>query len=412
LQSFTLITNILDRMDRLSVTRKRFLLSIFSLFLSLRGRYTFKGLERYGSYCEKSYRLGFERPFDFLDFNMHLIQEHSSRDCVIAFDPSYIPKSGKHTPHLGTFYNGCLGKAIRGMEIGGLGVIDLKNHTAFSLEAVITPNPEVLKDQGLSLVDHYAKIILDRSEKLEQLSKHIVVDAYFSKRSFIKPILEQTQLQVISKLRKDANLKYLSAVDPSKKRERGRPKKFDAKIDLKNIDTNRFKLAYQDEQVELYQVELYQLKVWSVFLKQTINLVYASFKGKNQKTARYAVFFSTDLKIDAPTIYNTYKARFQIEFLFRDAKQHTGLTQCQARSQNKLHFHFNTSLTAIGIAKAMYHINNRKARDKPFSMANIKTLNFNNLMYDLFLSSFQNPTEIPKNEQKVRQILNLGIIAA
>lgn len=407
MQSFTLITNILDRMDSLSVTRKRFILSVFSLFLSLRGRYTFKGFERYGSYCEKSYRLGFESTFDFLDFNIHLIKEHSSMDCIIAFDPSYIPKSGKHTPHMGTFYNGCLGKAIRGMEIGGLGVIDLKNNTAFPLEAVSTPNPKVLKSKGMSLVDHYAKIILERSKKLEQLSKHIVVDAYFSKSSFIKPILEHTQLHIISKLRKDANLKYLHDSDPSKKKGRGRPKKFDAKIDLKNIDRNRFKLDYQDEQVILYQ-----LKVWSVFLKQTINLVYALFKDKNQETERYAVFFSTDLKLDAYTIYTYYKARFQIEFLFRDAKQHTGLTQCQARSKNKLYFHFNTSLTTIGIAKAAYHIKNRKARDKPFSMANIKTLNFNNLMYNLFLSSFQNPTEIPKNKRNQQKILNLGIIAA
>ena len=38
-------------------------------------------------------------------------------------------------------------------------------------------------------------------------------------------------------------------------------------------------------------------------------------------------------------------------FLFRDAKQFTGLTDCQARSQAKLNFHFNASLSAVTLAK-------------------------------------------------------------
>ena len=49
-------------------------------------------------------------------------------------------------------------------------------------------------------------------------------------------------------------------------------------------------------------------------------------------------------------IYRYYKARFQIEFLFRDASN-TGLNQCQARSENKLNFHFNASLTAVSLSK-------------------------------------------------------------
>mgnify|MGYP003439838048 CR=1 FL=1 len=39
-------------------------------------------------------------------------------------------------------------------------------------------------------------------------------------------------------------------------------------------------------------------------------------------------------------IIQYYKSRFQIEFFYRDAKQDTGLNHCQARSENKLNFHF------------------------------------------------------------------------
>jgi hypothetical protein len=44
-----------------------------------------------------------------------------------------------------------------------------------------------------------------------------------------------------------------------------------------------------------------------------------------------------------------YKARFQIEFLFRDAKQFTGLNDHQVRDQKKLDFHLNLSLTALNL---------------------------------------------------------------
>ena len=60
-----------------------------------------------------------------------------------------------------------------------------------------------------------------------------------------------------------------------------------------------------------------------------------------------ALLFSTDFEIDAHTIVRYYKARFQIEFVFRDAKQGTGLTHCQARNAEAIHFHWNAALTAL-----------------------------------------------------------------
>ena len=51
-------------------------------------------------------------------------------------------------------------------------------------------------------------------------------------------------------------------------------------------------------------------------------------------------------------VYYNYRARFQIEFLFRDAKQFTGLCDCQARDQARLDFHFYASLTTLNLAKA------------------------------------------------------------
>ena len=54
--------------------------------------------------------------------------------------------------------------------------------------------------------------------------------------------------------------------------------------------------------------------------------------------------YSTDPKLSPARLY---RARFQIEFVFRDAKQHLGLNDCQARAQAKLNFHFNTVFAAL-----------------------------------------------------------------
>jgi hypothetical protein len=47
----------------------------------------------------------------------------------------------------------------------------------------------------------------------------------------------------------------------------------------------------------------------------------------------------------------SYKARFQIEFIVRDANPFTGLSDCQARSKARLDFHCPANLSAVTIAQ-------------------------------------------------------------
>lgn len=403
-KSKALVGKIVNKIEGLSKPRKKFILSIMILYLSMRGRYTFKGMERYGDKCEKTYRLNFEKRFDFLKFNIELSKKYLSKDRILVFDPSYLPKSGKHTPGKGKFWSGCLGRAVQGIEIGGLGVVDLEHNTAFNLESVQTPSPSKLKLAEKTLVDHYADVITQRKDELKEIASYLAVDGYFSKQSFVNQILEKTDLQLVSKLRKDANLKYL--YKGPKRKGRGRPKKYDGKVDTKNIDKRRFKCCHQDEDAIVYQA-----KVWSVSLKRVIQVAYVEFLDKGVSTNRYAFYYSTDLTLSAKRIYRYYKSRFQIEFLFRDAKQHVGLTNCQARSENKIHFHTNASLTAVGVAKIAHHIN-RKEKEKPFSLANIKTSYFNEHMLNLFFSNFQIDPNLKKNKSSIRKLLEYGNIAS
>jgi len=68
--------------------------------------------------------------------------------------------------------------------------------------------------------------------------------------------------------------------------------------------------------------------------------------------------------------------------VYRDAKQYVGLEHAQTKSETKLHFHFNTALTTVSLAKAIYHLSQPIENRTPFSMADVKTQYFNELLWN------------------------------
>lgn len=71
----------------------------------------------------------------------------------------------------------------------------------------------------------------------------------------------------------------------------------------------------------------------------------------NERDASYLVLASTDLEQTAEEIVTFYRLRYQVEFIIREAKQFTGLTQCQARDEAKLDFHLNMSVAAVNLGR-------------------------------------------------------------
>ena len=160
------ISSMIDKLQNINRCRRAFLTETLVLFMSIRGRINFLQLARYGKYKEQRYRQQFERPFDFLSFNKELALSQGSGRFAIAFDPSYISKSGKKTPGVGWYWSGCANRSELGLEFGGLAAVDIDNRTAFHLEAVQTLNAD-----GQSLSDWYAGAISERKNTLASISK-------------------------------------------------------------------------------------------------------------------------------------------------------------------------------------------------------------------------------------------------
>ena len=191
--------------------REKFMLEVLLLYLIIPGRINFLQLGRYGRFGEQRYRQQFGRRFDWLSFNASLAASHTGNRVAIAFDPSYISKSGKCTPYMGRFWSGCAKMAKRGLEISGIGLLDMDLHTCFHLEAVQTPPTKTLEQVKYTLIDWYLHVLRTRKETLQRLTNYVVADAYFSKSAFVDGALEM-EFHVISRFRDDAYFRYLTSV--------------------------------------------------------------------------------------------------------------------------------------------------------------------------------------------------------
>jgi len=395
---------VLSKMTLGSKPQSKFIVRILLLFLSMRGRHNFLQMSREGSLNEKSYRLQFEKEFDWLEFNVALVKEYSSEEVILGFDPSFINKSGKHSPGIGYFYSGCQGAYKRGLEIGGFAALDVNQHLAYHL--VSDQSPSAKRDrinEAKTLVDHYASTVLERSKKLKQISKVIVFDAYFTKKKFVDIVVDKAGFEMIGRMRDDANLKYL--YKGKQENRRGRPKKYDGKINNKNIDKRRLKLIFKDDNQNIYTGI-----VFSVGLKRNLRVAFVEHYNKDKVIKK--IYFSTHTDRDAEKLIKYYKLRFQMEYIFRDSKQHMGLEHCQARSKRKLNFHHNASMTAVSIAKVIARKTEDKGSRVSISIADVKTECQNRNLINRILSIYRIDLKLIKITKGYLKLLSFGKIRA
>jgi hypothetical protein len=377
----------------------KFISTLIPLWWSISGRHNFTNLARYCDYTEQTLRNGFERGFNFFRFNYLIAQKHLGTEKILAFDPSYIYKSGKKTPGLGWFWSGVAQQTKKGLEISVLACVDVASHTAFHLEAIQTPNKEQRK--GKSMVAYYVEGLLRRMTDLLSICKYMTVDGYFMKKDFIEP-LREAGMHIITKMRSDANLCY-AAREQDQPKGRGRKKVKGAKINLKKIDKRKWELVSKEDGIEIYTAIVY-----CVTLKELVRVVYLL----DTKTQRYDLLLCTDPLLSAEKMVGYYRLRFQIEFLLRDAKQQAGLEDCQARSKNKLNFHFNMSLTSVSVAKVGYYLSIPQEQRAAFSLQAIKRLYHNKLLTQTIFDNLALDMTCRKIKRLYDQCLDFGRMAA
>ena len=365
-----------------------------------------------------------------------------------VMDASFCRKSGKHTYGLDWFYNGSASRTQRGLEISVIAVVDVAQQRAYTLSVQQTPAtpphlkkkrkgkpesnitvsqaqiqairqtleqlppapaaPSVLavESEEMTRIDQYLDQLKKSRAHFPPQLQYFAVDGAYSKQKFVDGVVS-LGLAMVGKLRSDANMRYLYS---GEQKPRGAKRKYDGKVRLD--DLSRFELV---EQIAP-NLNLYTATVWHVSLKRPIRLACLVDTRKPGKTG-YALLFSTDVDLDAKLLLNYYKSRFQIEFIFRDAKQFTGLCDAQTRDAKRLDFHFNASLTALNLAK--YEDQHRHPpspgspqESVPFSMSSYKRIAFNDHLLELFISKLALDPTLIKSHPNYENLRRHGIIAA
>ena len=192
--------------------------------------------------------------------------------------------------------------------------------------------------------------------------RYLIADGYFGKVKFVDGV-RALNLELISKLRRDADLRYLYEGPYA---GRGRPQLYDGKVDLSRRE--RFTPVVSPDPELILETAV----VYAPRLRRRLRIVVVTHRHHSG----LAVLFSTDLDLDPVTLYRYYVARFHIEFLFRDSKQFAGLTHGQARDSAALTFHANASLTAVSLSK-LQAVQTLGHLPVPFSMASVVRRCFN-----------------------------------
>ncbi|MGB8703343.1 MAG: transposase [Thermosynechococcaceae cyanobacterium] len=372
------------------------------------GNVNYTNLSRYSPLSEKTYRRHFAAGIGVEVLNQGLIEQVSApeNEQIAVVDCTFVEKSGRHTYGLDWFYNGKTQRAERGLEWSVVGIVDLAQQTGYALSAQQTEagiqapiskpgNP----DEAKSRVDFYIGHLAYCQSYLPDRVRYVAADGFYGKRKWVDGVVG-LNLHAIGKLRCDANLKFLY---DGPQKPKGARRRYGDKVNL--ADPSQFEFV--DDLGE--GVKLYTALVWSVSLKRIVRLAYLLKEQKGKSS--YVLLFSTDLAIDPRNIYRYYSARFQIEFIFRDARQFTGLADSQARNADALDSHVNVSLCALNLAKAALRQDHPKNEPISFSIASFKRLALNEHLLNLFMTAFALDPEVIQSHDNYPDLLAYGTLS-
>lgn len=387
----SIVASALNPNAKIRKSFKSFIIETMILILTTYGKINFLSLARHGKSCESRFRQNFKRKFDWGAFNSGMLLDAPGHVISVAIDHSYIHKSGKKTPGLGRYWSGCDGATKRGLEILGFaqvaaGVSDARFLFAVQTIPVTTKGRtpfylEHMKDKRDNQTAKALRAIYDHKDALLGISDILVGDCLFASYNFVTGVLA-IGFDVVSRLRDDAVLQYLYKGE--QKGGRGRPRELDGTVDIKALRDDVF--STETVAVENETVTLHCAIVKCKSLKRKVKVVVAELKC-GDKTIR-KILFSTRTTLTASEIFLVYHSRFQIEFLFRDAKQNTGLEDWQSTDADRLSFGYNASLTAVNVARKIGD-DIQQQTGRKLSVASVKKVLHNASLYQHIKEFFE-----------------------
>ena len=373
----------------LTDTNLRRMSRIVQAILSMTGRITMLGISRWtgkgGSYRTVQRFFNEAIPWSQVFgkfFEQHLLDPKG--EYFLVGDESVITKSGKKTHGLDYFFSGLFNKVVKSIAIFTLSLVSVSERHSYPLrveqvvrteaekaatkankkkkQAKKDPNqpkkkpgrPKGSKNRDKTQVElteelkRIQKMVKEQLKMLENLVTicHLVLDGHFGNNNALQMVL-QCGLHLISKLRYDSALHFIY---DGLQKSKGPDKRYGKKIDYRNIpEKYRVKKSTKKD----IETCIYQAKMLHADFAQALNVVIIT--KANLKTGAFANvnLFSSDLELSYEKVIDWYSLRFQIEFNFREAKQHWGLEDFMNVKEVPLTNALNLSLFMVNLSQVL-----------------------------------------------------------
>lgn len=176
--------------------------------------------------------------------------------------------------------------------------------------------------------------------------KYLAMDGHFGHNQAVLMALSN-ELELISKLRKDTPLfeKYEGKQNPKGPRKKyGEQLKYEA-IPIKYLQ----KTEVEGQIVTNYYQGVFLHKSFGM----PLNVVVIVKTDLKKQKVGYVILFSSDVELGWEKLIEYYSLRFQIEFNFRDAKQHCGLEDFMNTTEKGVENAVNLSFMMVNLSAKM-----------------------------------------------------------
>lgn len=365
----------------LSTTLFRQLSVISEAMLMMQGRVTMLNISRWtrkgGSY--RTLQRFFLSSISWEVLNWRLIKpllRQQDGVILIAGDATTVTKAGKKTYGLGRFFSSIYSRAVPGIAFQTLSLIDVGSRSSWPIlmEQLVPPvkpqkagkstrgkvkkrprgrpkgsknknHRDVTLNAEMLQVQSMLKRLLALTGKTLPLT-YFVYDGAFGNNAAVQ-MTRQTDLHLISKLRCNSALYFeWDGVYSGK----GRRPRYGKRVDYAAIPDSHLKSDQTQKQV---RTRIYQLKgVHKSFADQLNVVIIHKHNLQTGKSAR-VILFSTDAELGWELVVDYYRLRFQIEFNFRDAKQHWGLEDFMVTRQQAVSNAARLSLFMVNLSQSI-----------------------------------------------------------
>jgi putative transposase len=367
-------------------TTCRQLAHIVVAVLTMTGRITQRGISRWtdpgGSY--RTIQRFFQTKIDWLAVNgCFFLNFAYDRKGVylLAGDETVISKSGKCTFGLDRFFSSLADKTIPAVACFSMALIHVGKRHAYSLsnEPVVRTDeekqqakdrkhkrkerakkkepakpkgrPKGSKNQKKAQIPLSAELLRIQAQAKKVCEwlrqrlcvSYFVLDGHFG-NALACQMVRSLDLHLISKMRSDAALYR----EPTPLQKQLRPRlKYGDRLDFAELPADLLRSSQSKDGV---LTQVYQVRCLHKSFDRRLNVVILKKTHLQSGRVGHVILFSSDLFLGAETLLDYYILRFQIEFTFRDAKQHFGLEDFMGVTQTSVSNAMGLSLFLVNVS--------------------------------------------------------------